>query len=72
MTDRRQVSKDRGEKVRRFSQSGNGVSLIKVKVVRLTFSFPLFQLAIDYGVKFMETSAKSGLNVEEVSYNVET
>ncbi|CAJ1056673.1 ras-related protein Rab-8B-like [Xyrichtys novacula] len=38
MTDRRQVSKDRGEK-----------------------------LAIDYGVKFLETSAKSGLNVEEVS-----
>ncbi|KAF3854833.1 hypothetical protein F7725_022888 [Dissostichus mawsoni] len=36
MTDRRQVSKDRGEK-----------------------------LAIDYGVKFLETSAKSGLNVEE-------
>lgn len=72
MTDRRQVSKDRGEKVRRFSQSGNGVSLIKAKVVKLTFYFPLFQLAIDYGVKFMETSAKSSLNVEEVSCNVET
>uniref|UniRef100_A0AAQ4PKL7 small monomeric GTPase n=1 Tax=Gasterosteus aculeatus aculeatus TaxID=481459 RepID=A0AAQ4PKL7_GASAC len=38
MSDRRQVSKDRGEK-----------------------------LAIDYGVKFLETSAKSSLNVEEVS-----
>lgn len=25
------------------------------------------QLAIDYGVKFLETSAKSSLNVEEVS-----
>uniref|UniRef100_A0A3Q3DES6 small monomeric GTPase n=1 Tax=Hippocampus comes TaxID=109280 RepID=A0A3Q3DES6_HIPCM len=37
MSDRRQVSKDRGEK-----------------------------LAIDYGVKFLETSAKSSLNVEEV------
>uniref|UniRef100_A0A674PGQ0 small monomeric GTPase n=1 Tax=Takifugu rubripes TaxID=31033 RepID=A0A674PGQ0_TAKRU len=41
MTDRRQVSKDRGEK-----------------------------LAIDYGVKFMETSAKSGLNVEEAFYTM--
>ncbi|XP_030586788.1 ras-related protein Rab-8B [Archocentrus centrarchus] len=41
MTDRRQVSKDRGEK-----------------------------LAIDYGVKFLETSAKSGLNVEEAFYTM--
>ncbi|XP_037623674.1 ras-related protein Rab-8B-like [Sebastes umbrosus] len=41
MTDRRQVSKDRGEK-----------------------------LAIDYGVKFLETSAKSGINVEEAFYNM--
>lgn len=41
MTDRRQVSKDRGEK-----------------------------LAIDYGVKFMETSAKSSLNVEEAFYTM--
>ncbi|TKS73473.1 Ras-related protein [Collichthys lucidus] len=39
MTDRRQVSKDRGEK-----------------------------LAIDYGVKFLETSAKSSLNVEEAAH----
>lgn len=41
MTDRRQVSKDRGEK-----------------------------LAIDYGVKFLETSAKSSLNVEEAFYTM--
>ncbi|CAG5957993.1 ras-related protein Rab-8B [Menidia menidia] len=41
MSDRRQVSKDRGEK-----------------------------LAIDYGVKFLETSAKSGLNVEEAFYTM--
>ncbi|XP_062277495.1 ras-related protein Rab-8B-like [Scomber scombrus] len=41
MTDRRQVSKDRGEK-----------------------------LAIDYGVKFLETSAKSSLNVEEAFYTI--
>lgn len=25
-----------------------------------------FQLAIDYGIKFLETSAKSSTNVEEV------
>uniref|UniRef100_A0A6Q2Y7X6 Ras-related protein Rab-13 n=1 Tax=Esox lucius TaxID=8010 RepID=A0A6Q2Y7X6_ESOLU len=41
MTDRRQVSRERGEK-----------------------------LAIDYGVKFLETSAKSSLNVEEAFYTV--
>ncbi|XP_054632856.1 ras-related protein Rab-8B-like [Dunckerocampus dactyliophorus] len=41
MTDRRQVSKDRGEK-----------------------------LAIDYGVKFLETSAKTSLNVEEAFYSM--
>lgn len=27
----------------------------------------VFQLAIDYGIKFLETSAKSSINVEEVS-----
>lgn len=27
----------------------------------------LLQLAIDYGIKFLETSAKSSINVEEVS-----
>ncbi|XP_056137563.1 ras-related protein Rab-8B-like [Lampris incognitus] len=41
MADRRQVSKDRGEK-----------------------------LAIEYGVKFMETSAKTSLNVEEAFYTM--
>lgn len=41
MADRRQVSKDRGEK-----------------------------LAIEYGVKFMETSAKTSLNVEEAFYTL--
>lgn len=61
MTDRRQVSKDRGEKVRWFSQSGDDSLSLS------TFYFHLLQLAIDYGVKFMETSAKSSLNVEEVA-----
>ncbi len=30
------------------------------------FPFFLLQLAIDYGIKFLETSAKSSTNVEEV------
>ena len=29
--------------------------------------FPLLQLATEYGIKFMETSAKASINVEEVS-----
>ncbi|CAL8261949.1 unnamed protein product [Merluccius merluccius] len=41
ISDRRQVSKERGEK-----------------------------LAIDYGIKFLETSAKSSLNVEEAFYTI--
>lgn len=28
---------------------------------------PLLQLALDYGIKFMETSAKANINVENVS-----
>ena len=28
---------------------------------------PLLQLATEYGIKFMETSAKASINVEEVS-----
>ena len=40
--------------------------------VTLTSYSYLTQLAIDYGVKFLETSAKSSLNVEEVSKNVST
>lgn len=42
MTDRRQVSKDRGEKVRRFGQSGSGAGLVRVKVVGLIFDFLSF------------------------------
>jgi Ras-related protein Rab-8A len=41
ITDRRQVSKERGE-----------------------------QLAIEYGIKFMETSAKSSINVEEAFFTL--
>lgn len=31
------------------------------------FMCPLLQLALDYGIKFMETSAKANINVENVS-----
>ncbi|XP_008303979.1 ras-related protein Rab-8B-like [Stegastes partitus] len=41
MNDKRQVSKERGEK-----------------------------LAIDYGIKFLETSAKSSINVEEAFFTL--
>lgn len=41
LTERRQVSKERGE-----------------------------QLAVEYGIKFMETSAKSSINVEEAFYTL--
>lgn len=34
----------------------------------LTFCL-IDQLAIDYGIKFLETSAKSSINVEEVSHD---
>lgn len=39
--------------------------------VLLSIHSPSVQLADEHGVKFMETSAKSGLNVETVS-NVHT
>jgi len=41
LTDKRQVTKERGE-----------------------------QLAVEYGIKFMETSAKSSINVEEAFYTL--
>lgn len=63
MNDKRQVSKERGEKVWAvyfcFWQSWLFFYPSK------TFIF--FQLAIDYCIKFLETSAKSGINVEEVT-----
>lgn len=34
----------------------------------LTLCHVAAQLAIDYGIKFLETSAKSSINVEEVSH----
>ena len=31
-------------------------------------SFSLLQLAVEYGIKFMETSAKASINVEEAFF----
>ena len=36
-------------------------------VANVVFILYFTKLAIDYGIKFLETSAKSSLNVEEVS-----
>ncbi|KAM4619523.1 ras-related protein Rab-8B-like isoform 1-T1 [Polymixia lowei] len=78
MTDRRQVSKDRGEKVSLFKKALQNVRLKQVKTLYsfkvynelLKPNFYFIQLAIDYGVKFLETSAKSSLNVEEAFYTI--
>jgi len=44
--------------------------MLNADVVILTVPFLLLlQLAIDYGIKFLETSAKSSTNVEEVWEN---
>lgn len=44
--------------------------LLRALYVQATFTkldfLIAFQLAIDYGIKFLETSAKSSTNVEEV------
>lgn len=45
-------------------------NLLRALYVSATFTkfdfLFVFQLAIDYGIKFLETSAKSSTNVEEV------
>lgn len=66
INDKRQVSKERGEKVRCLS----GFNLIEVASATsdvCNFSSISFQLALEYGIKFMETSAKANINVENVS-----
>ena len=66
ISDRRQVSKDRGEKVSRITPLDP--ALVQVSnVTNVVFILYFTKLAIDYGIKFLETSAKSSLNVEEVS-----
>lgn len=78
INDKRQVSKDRGEKVRNFVVIGlyliinnNIVALLRWYNVKKNLTdlvkCILFQLALEYGIKFMETSAKANINVENVS-----
>lgn len=55
MDDRRQISRDRGESVCCYFHA---------------FSAHAFQLAIEHGCKFMETSAKANLNVENTFFTL--
>ena len=66
ISDRRQVSKDRGEKVSRVASFGLAL-VYGSNVANVVFFLYFTKLAIDYGIKYLETSAKSSLNVEEVS-----
>ncbi|XP_030221264.1 ras-related protein Rab-8B isoform X1 [Gadus morhua] len=69
ISDRRQVSKDRGEKVSRITPLDP--ALVQVSnVTNVVFILYFTKLAIDYGIKFLETSAKSSLNVEEAFYTI--
>ncbi|KAK3752561.1 hypothetical protein QZH41_013421 [Actinostola sp. cb2023] len=62
MDDRRQVSKDRGEQV-----SGT----ILVYFTNYTYCTVYhIHLAVEYGIKFMETSAKASINVEEAFFTL--
>lgn len=87
MNDKRQVSKEKGEKVciikkKRLLKNilsktnldqRNCLNKLYVKCwcvyLNSSFFLLLLQLAIDYGIKFLETSAKSSTNVEEVGEN---
>lgn len=60
MSDKRVVSKERGEAVR--SREQNKVQKIISESVYL--SLPLSQIAREHGIRFMETSAKSNINIE--------
>lgn len=82
VNDKRQVSKEKGEKVIHLT-----VKFMKTrwkKLEKYTYSleehihylslsclivslFSCCQLALEYGIKFMETSAKANINVENVS-----
>uniref|UniRef100_A0A3B3UAS6 Ras-related protein Rab-13 n=1 Tax=Poecilia latipinna TaxID=48699 RepID=A0A3B3UAS6_9TELE len=66
VNDKRQVSKDRGEKVRIAGMSWCLFFFFPC-IVSDFFSSEPVQLALEYGIKFMETSAKANINVENVS-----
>lgn len=63
MSDKRVVSKERGEAVSsNRSREQNKVQKIISESVYL--SLPLSQIAREHGIRFMETSAKSNINIE--------
>lgn len=80
--DKRQVSKERGEKVGNWhvdldtwSSQTWWTCLLSLPVVHECWHwflspFSCCQLALEYGIKFMETSAKANINVENVSSHI--
>lgn len=67
MNDKRQVSRERGEKVCAHRTTLQNYLPLSCSINSYFLLF-FTQLAIDYGIKFLETSAKSSVNVEEVNY----
>lgn len=68
MNDKRQVSKARGEQVGIRASLTTLILVISVYLLLVEDCKQLLvavQLAVEYGVKFMETSAKSSQNVED-------
>ena len=57
MNDKRQVSKERGEKVLLSKKNFKFLKCLKI------FIF-IFKLALEYGMKCIETSAKANINIE--------
>lgn len=53
MTDKRIVSKERGEAVSYYH------------LIKIGFLLILLQIAREYGIRFMETSAKANINIEK-------
>lgn len=67
VNDKRQVSKDRGEKVTKATVINQNEEQFHFYMVCCLSPPICCQLALDYGIKFMETSAKANINVENVS-----
>lgn len=65
MSDKRVVSKERGEAVSsNRSREQNKVQKIISESVYLSLPLSLSQIAREHGIRFMETSAKSNINIE--------
>lgn len=66
--DKRQVSREQGEKVSATAWSPPWlVVFIAVPADPTNVKLAFVQLAASFGIKFMETSAKANINIENVS-----